>query len=80
MPDLPGEHVLSTWTIYDHPKDQPHHYVVREWQVIRGQRDAIPAQAYLAPTLEIARRLIPAGLMCLHRRPEDDSVILETWI
>jgi hypothetical protein len=72
---------LSMWTIYDHPTDvpEPFGFVVREWQI--GPAGAEPmSEARFAMTLEAARELIPPGLYCLPRQPEDDPVIVEVWI
>jgi hypothetical protein len=70
---------ISNYAIYDHPSDYPDHFVVRVWRITDGRLD--PAEeCWLAKTLEDARALIPSGLYCLGRWPEDDPVIVEVWI
>jgi len=72
---------LSLFTIYDHPTDvpEPFGFVVREWHI--RKEGAVPdPEARFAMTLEEARALIPAGLYCLDRNPEDDPKIVETWL
>lgn len=70
---------LSTYTIYDHPRDYPDSWVVRRWQVVgAGPVDA--GVVALAPTLEEARQAVPPGLVCLERSQDDDLTIVETWI
>lgn len=66
---------LRTWTIYKHPLDHPDKYVVRGW--IDGTPDRT---AHVADTLDEARDLVPAGLTRFPRNPEDDPVIVETWL
>lgn len=67
------------WTIYDHPSDQPDHFVVRKWVIGPGVAEPT-GEFFLCDTLEQARREIPYGLACLQRHPNDDPVIVETWI
>jgi hypothetical protein len=70
---------LRMWTLYDHPKDQPDNYVARLWLV--GDGRIIPTNdMFVADTLEELRLLLPPELSCLPRTPEDDPVIVETWL
>ena len=67
---------LVTWTIYDHPKDQPDVFVVRKFV-----GESPTAEAYAHPDIEVLREMmLDAGLVCLPRHASDDSVIVETWI
>ncbi len=72
------------WTIYRNPSDYPGQYVVREWAVNeQGQRMASSSPLSIHERLEIVRLAIQyhaPGAVCLARQPEDDPVILETWI
>ena len=70
---------LETWTIYDHPRDYPDHFVVRRCSITREGLKPDP-QAHLATSLEDARRLIPEGLYRMPRFADDDPVIVEVWI
>jgi hypothetical protein len=73
------DETLSQYAIYDHPRDFPDHFVVREWRVHDGQ--VYPAEdCWLTNTLEEARALIPSGMYNFGRFPTDDPVILEVWI
>lgn len=71
---------LPIWVIYDHPKDYPHVFVARRWLVDRrGERatDLLLIDEDLGRLrLEMEQR----GLIRLDRQPEDDPVILETWV
>ena len=70
---------LWVWVIYDHPKDYPHHFVVRAQIIIDGQ--TIHGSPRLFATLGHARKYgIPPGLVCFQRAPEDDPVIVESWL
>lgn len=70
---------LEMFTIYDHPKDYPNHFVVRKW-IIHGPEPEPGSVLSLSETLDAARNSIPAGLVCLSRNVEDDPVIVETWV
>lgn len=68
---------LRMFTIYDHPRDFPGGFVVREWDVTGAK--IMPLTAWTAPTLEAARELVPPGLVCM-ADGADDPVIVETWL
>lgn len=71
------------WTIYDHPKDYPNHFVVRKWTVFEDDTHIWiepDKDCFLADTLENARSLVPRGFYPVGRMPGDDPAILEVWI
>jgi hypothetical protein len=76
-----SDDVLPIWTVYDHPRDYPHCYVARKF-LVGGLADELPTDEVItAPTLDEIRELMERrGLTCLRRAPEDDPVIVETWI
>jgi hypothetical protein len=77
---MSDDDALSMWTIYDHPKDFPNHYVARLYQVDK-QGPRASATVVAAETLEALRRpLRNIGLTRLPRDPSDDPVIIETWV
>lgn len=67
--------------IYDHPRDLPAGFVVREWHVLASVVTPVvePLGADL-PSLAAARALIPSGMINIGRRPEDDARIVEVWV
>lgn len=67
------------FTIYERPRDYPDGYVVRAADITAGTVTHDRA-APTAPTLAEARALVPPGLMRFERHPEDDAVIVETWL
>lgn len=68
------------WTIYDHPRDFPHSFVVRGF-TIRAGVEPIPDQLpKLADTLDQARQHVPPGLYRMERQVDDDPNIVETWL
>lgn len=70
---------LFTYTIYDHPRDYPNHWVVRRFRIASGC--FIPEQeCQIADSLEQARRLIPSGLTRFERSPDDSPEVVETWM
>ena len=70
---------LKQYVIYDHPKDHPHFFVVREWIIGRGELRHGRMMG-VAETLDKARAIVPEGLACIPRYPEDDPVIVEVWM
>ena len=70
---------LAMWTVYDHPRDYPEHYVARCFRVRGG---ANPTEhAIITKSLhQLRMMLLAAGLVCLSRSDDDDPKIVETWI
>jgi hypothetical protein len=77
-----NEPLLVTFTIYERPKDYPDKFVVRRWAIIHGQPQPQPeGKAWaVADSLEMVRGSLPPGLVRTERHPEDDPVIVETWV
>jgi hypothetical protein len=74
---------LYIYTVTDHPTDHPDHYAVRRYAIEAGSVPlADPNFLILSKNLEEIRRtlLVDMSLVCLGRRPEDDRVIVESWI
>lgn len=72
---------FQAWTIYKNPRDYPGCYVVRRGQAIL----ALGIVHDLEPTavchsLVEAREAVPPGRVRMDRHPDDDPVIVETWI
>jgi hypothetical protein len=81
--DLQAESVkrgaLSIWTVYDHPKDFPHSYVARRFEV--GVDGAHATTDIVQGELAIIRKsFLTCGLTCLVRNDADEPQILESWI
>lgn len=73
---------LITFTIYENPKDYPGKFVVRRFAVVHGKAEPQPeAKAWaVTDSLEMARKSLPRGLVHTSRHPQDDPVIVETWV
>lgn len=70
------ESKLSLYTIYEKPLDYPDNFVVR-----RFEYDQPTTDVFVFNTLEDARSpLRRHGLHCLPRDPNDDPMIVETWL
>lgn len=71
------EQFAPIWTVYDHPLDQPAHWVVRCWWGILPD-----PTAYLFNSLEAARMWIEqeGGSVLLVRSAGDERCIVESWI
>lgn len=76
MPEIDGH--LLTYTIYDHPKDNPGGYAMTCWE-IHGVGPVAVWTIY-QNSLDKIRAVLPPGLYCLGREPGDDPAILETWV
>jgi hypothetical protein len=71
---------LAMWTIYDHPKDFPDHFVARKWLITAGEAVAT-AETMSEEDLETLRKyMIASGAYCLPRQPDDGPVVVESWI
>jgi hypothetical protein len=68
---------LLVWTICESPKDYPGRFTARP----HSARSSKPlAFVLVADSLDAIRALLPPGLACLMRNPNDDPVIVETWL
>lgn len=70
---------LPIWTITENPSDHPGKFVARIW-LVEGRIVAATTGTYIADDLETVRAMLPAGLINIGRQPEDDPVIVESWI
>jgi hypothetical protein len=69
------------YTIYDHPLDFPHSFVVRRWTIDGGHEpkpDELPFA--VGPSLDAVRDVLPVGLICLPRQEGDEPQVVETWL
>ena len=72
---------LSIWTVYSHPKDFPHSYVARRFEVGSGESDPVVTSDIVQGELSAIRESFRScGLICLSRNDGDDSAIVECWI
>ena len=67
---------MELYCVYENPSDYLGKYVVRKW--FNNQPKLIPEA--LGDDLEKVRQVIPKHFIKLDRSPDDDPVILETWI
>ena len=69
-------------TVYDHPQDFPHGYVARAHIIAHGGKAAYASQAIyiIRETLDEVRAAIPLDMVKMMRHPQDDPVILETYV
>lgn len=81
QPKHPVQNVMSMWTVYDRPSDYPKSYVARRYDV-RPNEVSMSASIIIAPTLTKLRNILAFDLhlTCIRRDPNDDPVILETWL
>jgi len=68
------EFAMPFWVVFDHPTDFPDIFIAR---LFHGEA---PTNAVIkGDTLADVRALIPHGLVCLTRSPDDDPKIVECW-
>lgn len=65
--------------IYENPADYPGKFVVRRWVGMDPDREPVTVAETLDAAREALKELNPY-LVRLDRCPDDDPVILETWI
>lgn len=70
---------LPMWTITENPSDHPGKFVARLW-LVEGRVIAATTDIHIADDLKAVRAMLPGGLINIGRQPEDDPVIVETWI
>jgi hypothetical protein len=70
---------LIIWTVYDHPRDYPDSFVARRSEVTGGVV-RLTTDMFVADTLGELRALLPPGLHCLPRYPDDQPHIVEVWL
>lgn len=68
---------LPQFVIYNSPSDYPGKYVVRMWLI--GHKMGPTNMVVVVDDLKQARDLLPPGMFCMERAPEDDDKIVETW-
>jgi hypothetical protein len=71
---------LNVWVITKNPTDFPRKYVVRLHCIHDGKVHIAKKEHGIFDDLDDARESIPFGHVCLARHPNDDSVIVETWL
>jgi len=70
---------MILWCVYYKPKDWPHGYIARRHDIYPGESRATE-EVIKADSLESLRRLLPEGLVCIARHPDDEPQIVEVWL
>jgi len=72
---------LQIYVIYENPRELPRPgFVTRMW-IIEATGEQRPSLwATVTNTIEEARSTVPDGLYRLDRSPDDDPVIVESWL
>lgn len=76
-----GDRVMDMWVVYSNPSDYPGKWVLRRWEIQRGNTDPIPTKNVHTGDLyaEVIAHL-PGGLTRLGRDQSDDPTITESWV
>lgn len=72
---------IDQYVIYDHPSDDPDHFVVRRWAITAAC--VTPLESTAVDSIDAARRVIQdlaPGSVCVGRQLLDDPVIVESWL
>lgn len=67
---------LPIWTVYENPTDYPGQFVARLWHGTEPTGEMMLFEDLAA----VRHAMLRKALYRLPRRPEDDPVIVETWI
>jgi hypothetical protein len=71
--------VVIMWTVYHRPKDHPDaRWVARRFEVTNVVKPT--NDMFVADSLNELRILLPRGLHCMPRQPDDDPTIVEVWL
>jgi hypothetical protein len=70
---------VTMWTIYDRPKDHPHGFIARRFEVGRGTSTAT-AHTLAGDLDDIREILAQAGLTNICRQADDEPQVVESWI
>lgn len=72
---------LAMWNIFDGPSDNPAKFVARKCLIGGGSGvPLITDSVVIGDTLEEVRGLLPQGLYCMPRYPEDPPDFVECWL
>lgn len=67
---------LPMWVIYDHPNDDPEHYVARLWKGGTPTGETLVAEE----VDDLREQFQRMGLHRLERFEEDEPQIMEVWL
>jgi len=71
---------LAMWTVYDHPRDCPEHFIARRFEIHAWHIEPT-LEVVIGEDLETVRRaLVALGLVRVARSTQDDPSIVETWL
>lgn len=70
---------MIQYVVYKHPKDYPHHYVVRAYKITESG-GLFPLEGQISNDLHKVRDFVPEGLVRLERSEDDDPCIVEVWV
>lgn len=72
-------HIMSMWTLFDSPTDKPGYFVLRRFEILRGEVLSSP-EVYWSKDPEALRdEMRKRALYCQPRMVEDEPHIVETW-
>lgn len=71
--------MLEIWTVYQHPKDFPEHFVARKFNYDQPTDITLVAER-LENLRHILKRIRGGYLVNIGRNPEDDPAIVESWL
>lgn len=76
-----GEERLVHYVLQEKPSDYPDKYVLRKWAIVApGQLQKLGIQMVEADVNVIHQQMQEAGLVWVGRHPDDDPVILRTYM
>lgn len=74
---------IEVIAIYENPSDYPGLFVARSFVAVNGTPLPLAKPLAVVPTLEEARAAVRAfrpDAVCFARNPNDDPVVVESWL
>lgn len=77
-----SDDVLTMYVVIEHPYDYPTQYVIRQWDILRGEVHVRDIVAVADTRQEVERVLLEAhpGLAYMPPQRADDKVIVGVWM
>jgi hypothetical protein len=77
-----SDDVLTMYVVIEHPYDYPESYVIRQWDILRGEVHVRDIVAVADTRQEVERVLLETrpGLVYMPPQRADDKVIVGVWM
>lgn len=76
----PDPQALKQWTLYDRSPEYPDHYMARLFLIHKGSVEATGTIRLSKHPQSLRIELFEHGFVRMSRSPDDDPLIMETWL